>query len=594
METPKTAKGQLKMDTASELNLSEVCRILWKRRAVFFILFSAVFLTVLLVSFLTPPTYRASAKLIIQREGSLFPVGIIPKVSDKGFYNTQKEMLSSGLILDRALQVAKDKRLVEDTDLGEFKQGVSVGYLNDSNILETRVELENEKDAVVLANSINSVFIDYHINTKTRLVDKSLEILSRETTSLRRDIELTEDRLKEFSDKEQLGFYQAQLPYYIGSIVALQKKNKLTEENIRRLQLEFYKTNRLLKGKDKKSLNKLIPRVLGQASGENATSPMGSSPWIQDIKIKLTNMETQLSTLLVEYTDEHPGVQGVRRKIASLKRGLNRELKGVLATHADYYDDYIRFLESQKKIVETEKRRYRSELDRISEDIDKAALRYIEFTTLSKNYGIKQSIYATFLQKQRDLELLREETSNPAISNIRIFESASLPLSKVDTNLPLNLFLGAFFGVFIGISGGLISERTEAKEKNLQAVPLEARFSGTERRAMSRMEIPLNVTYKLIGDASQMEHAASSEDISGTGIKIRVDKYISKGAQLDLEVHLNLNDSIKVKAEVMWMIPSEEKDMFQGGLHFVEIDPGEREKLINYLYGEHYLTETVT
>ncbi len=140
------------MDNTSELNLSEVYGILWRRRAVFFILFSAVFLTVLLVSFLTPPTYRASAKLIIQREGSLFPVGIIPKVSDRGFYNTQKEMVSSTLILDQALREAKDKRLVEETGLGELKGGVSSRYLNSSNILEIRVFLINEIEAVVLAN----------------------------------------------------------------------------------------------------------------------------------------------------------------------------------------------------------------------------------------------------------------------------------------------------------------------------------------------------------------------------------------------------------------------------------------------------------
>ncbi|MFC1667409.1 PilZ domain-containing protein [Candidatus Omnitrophota bacterium] len=580
------------MDTHSEINLSEVCRILWKKKILFLILFSVIFFTVLQVTFLIPPTYRASAKLIIQNEPDLYPGSIIPKTADKIFFNAQKQILLSDLILDKALEDMKNKGVITDNDYSELKEGVFVDYMSNSNVLEARVEGKDEQKIAEFSNAMSSVFIDYHVNAKIDLVNQTLGILTKETKILEKDIEDLGVRLKEFQDKDQLIVYQAQLPYYVGGMLDLQKKNLTTGASIERLEGELYKTNSALKNGNIELVNPLRPSIFGQGAGENPTSSLTASPWLSDLKIKLTDMQAELSNLLVEYTDDYAGTQSVRDKISSLEKNLDKELAKVLEAHATYYEGYIEFLKSQKKSTEVERQQYKAELGKISKDINEAAARQIEFNTLLRNHDTKQIIYATFLQKQKDLELLKKEVSSKAISNIRIFERASLPLKKVSPNLPLNLFLGGFFGIFIGISASLVSERQSGSLKERPKMPMESK--GSERRHMSRIDVPLAVEYELIGDAGHTKHNAVSKDISASGVKITTDAYLSKGAKVLLKIVINDKDSIETIGEVIWVGPSEERGIFESGLHFVKIDPREREKLINYLYSEHYLTQALT
>lgn len=580
------------MDARSELNLSEIYAILWKRRFVFFILFSIVFLTVLQVSFLVSPTYRASAKLLIQNEADLYPAGVIPRTADdKVFLSTQKELISSSFILNKALEDVKEKGLAEDIDYEKLKGKLFIDYLNNSNVLEVRVDHKNEEETKELANSISSAFIDYHVNAKIELIDRSLDILATETGSLKKDTEDLEARLKEFNDKEQIYFYQAQVPYFVDSILDIDKKNLSNEANIGRMQRELDKTDDALRGGDARSFYPLTPNIFGQSLGENLTSSLAANPWIQDLKIKLTGLETQLSNLLVEYTEEYPGTQGVRSQIALLKRSLDEEIKKVLTTYSDYYKGYIKFLRLQNRTSELEKDQYEAEMTRLSRDINNAAAKQIEFGTLVKTHDINQKIYAAFLQKEKELRILKEEISTAAVPNIRIFDYASLPLKKVSPNIPLNLFLGGFFGIFIGISGSLVLEKRETAKKKEKTSPEE--FLVKEGRSMSRVGTGLSATYELVGDAAHVRHDIFTKDISGTGVRIKTDTRLSEGTCILLKIHIDDKDSIEATCEVIWVKTAEEKGMFEEGLHFIKIYSQEREKLINYLYGEHYLTQRV-
>lgn len=575
----------------AELDISEMYRILYKRKNTFIILFIIVFFTVAVVSFLIPATYRASAKLITQNEIGLYPADIMPRTADdKVFLNSQKEIMSSRFILTKALSAVKNRGLAGDVNYPDLKGSVSIDYLNDSNVLEARVDRKNEKEAMEFANAISSAFINYNVNVKKELVDKNLTILTRKTNALRADIENIETKLKDSNGKEQLSFYQSQVPYLVTGIAALNNKNISTESDIKRMQLELDKNNNIVNDANKKFIYPLSAHILGESSQASFVEP----PWIEGLRKKISDKENEMEELLADYTEDYPEVQALHHQIASLDKTLESALKKTLITYEAYYKGYIEFLKFQKQANDLGKEIYASNLDNISKDIKKAAAKEIEYQMLSKTYDIKQGIYALFLQRQKDLELLKEEVSNSDISNIRVLEDASLPLKKVSPNLPLNLSLGAFFGVLIGISGSVIKENKDLSKKK-HKIPAEPVFTG--RRLISRLEMGLLVTYELIGDASRRKYKAVTKDISIAGANIETDKYLSKGIQLLLKIYINDMDFIEATGEIIWTNPSKgnkgnnENSAIENGVHFVKIDSQEREKLINYLYGEHYLAQ---
>ncbi|MBU1853047.1 MAG: PilZ domain-containing protein [Candidatus Omnitrophica bacterium] len=577
------------MEAHSELNISEICGVIWKRKVILLILFSIVFFSVLQVSLLMPPIYRASAKVMLSAPDIFFPSGstlMEPKIMGTAFLYTQREIMESSFILNEALEDARKKGVARDMDFATLKSKLHVEYVGNSSIIAANVDHQNPKEAVILANAISAAFINYHLNEKKELVEQNLDIISNKMSVLKKEIADLETKLKEFRDKDQSVFYQSQVHDYLYSLLTLERQNISSVAGIKRMQGGLEKIKKAIKTGDIKSFYPL------QISTEDPTVLLAEDPWLQELKREVVAAHSHLGELLAEYTEEYSGVQGSRNYVAALEKDLGGEILDILQTYKDYYESYIEFLEFKIKTNNLEIDKYKEEIENISREIKKSASKQIEFDAFLKDYNMKQDIYAAFLQRQKDLELLEEEISATGLPNIKMFEPAILPLERISPDLPLNLFIGALCGILIGVAGSLALKKRKGPLKKKDKI--SPQLQGLERPCISRSNILLPVTYELIGDAGHIKYKAVTKDISGNGVRLKTDKSLSKGTQFLLRIELKGNDkdSIEAIGEVVWVSTSEEKNMFECGLQFVKIEPQEREKLINYLYGEHYLPQS--
>lgn len=373
------------MDPKSEISVSEILGILGKRILFFFVLFTAVLGIDIIITLLIPPLYKASAKIIIQNESSLYPAGILPNTAeDNMFLNTQKEIISSSFIINSALEEVNAKGFLKDADYDKLKNRISARFLNDSNILEVNVYLGRPNEAVELANAIVRSFLKYNSEVRVKLLDRSIDIANKEIAALKTDKDGLSVKLNSLRDKEQLNFFQAQIPQYVNNILDLKKRNLTVGADIARLEEELGKISNAIKSRDSSSFYPLIP-VAG-AAGENPTLSITSIPWIQDLKTKLIDSRSNLSRLRVEYTENNPEIIGLNDQVALLQENLDSELRNVILRYSDYYRGYIDFLESQEESNELEKMRNESELNKIAKNIDTATAKQIEFNVLLKDY----------------------------------------------------------------------------------------------------------------------------------------------------------------------------------------------------------------
>lgn len=454
------------MNDKTELNISEILAILNRRRGIFLALFFLVFLSAVIASFFMPPLYRATAKIIVQNEPSLYAVGFVPHPSEeRAFLNTQKEIISSVTVIEKALAQMQQVGALKGFDYDRLKKKIDVEYLNESNVLQLRVHLYSANDAFNFANAVVESFFDYQSSAKAQLVDKILAAVKKETSSLKDHVDGLKVQLKELSDKEKLSFYQAQIPFYMNNIQELDRRNMSVEAGIERLQEELKMANREKSPADLSSFYPIMstvpvtPSVLAESNIQLPTSYLASVPWLQEMKKKVADSQTELSRLLGQYTEEHPEIREMRNKIGMLQGSLVEELKKVLSNYNDYYAGYIQYLQLQKKENEQEKERYRSELERLSLSMNEASAKHIEFYALLRHYETMQDIYSIFLRKQNELQFLKEEALKAGVPNIRVLEYATLPKKPFSPNLTLNAFLGALFGMMLGTAGAMIQEK---------------------------------------------------------------------------------------------------------------------------------------
>ncbi len=576
------------MQDSQELNLTELTRILKKRKATFLKLFALIFVSTLIVSLLISPVYKAKAKIIVQNDTNLYPASFFPVTSDdKVYLSTQKEIISSSFVINKALDSLRDRDFFKTVNYDYFKNRITVSYLQDSNIMEVGVYLNRPAEAVKLANAMVDMFIKYHTNARQELVDQSLYALNKETVALNKDMQDLKARLMAFSDKDEIAFYQSKIPSYMNNILELERKNTLAEVDINRIEKQVSKNKNISSSSDTEAFYPLLMASSGGQNIENPTSSLTSIPWMQDIKKKLSEAQANLARLEAEYTEDHPAVQVARNEIINLRDSLDKELRNVLKTYSEHYEGYIQFLKNLKSSNEIEKQRYELELESISNNINKAASKQIEYNVLLKNFDIMQDIYAVFAKKQNELQLLREQNlSSTAIPNLRVFEQASLPLKPVSPNLPLNLALGFCFGILIGISGSILEER-----KALLASLEESRGSvGSERRSMNRQKREFIVAYE-IKDSFAVKQYTTTDNLSGTGMNIKLKENLNLHCELSLWIKMKESEFIHAIGEVMWVVPFKPGKAFNAGIRFTKIDAQDRERLINYLFDENYLVK---
>ena len=109
-----------------------------------------------------------------------------------------------------------------------------------------------------------------------------------------------------------------------------------------------------------------------------------------------------------------------------------------------------------------------------------------------------------------------------------------------------------------------------------------------ERREYIRLRDSLQTSYKGVtmpaGDTR-----STSRNIGGGGICFPTKHNLSRGDILQLEIHLpKLTESIAATAEIVWIraktdIEKDRDFLYMVGIHFTEIDPLNRGKILNYV-----------
>lgn len=560
------------MESTAELGISDVISIIARRKEQFISLTIIVIAIAALASFVIPPIYKAQTKLIVQNEANLYPSGVLPAISDdKAFLSSQIEIMTSRVIVEKALSDVQGQGMLKGMSFYDIKDKITVGYLNESHVLQIGVSLQNQKEAVELANAIVSNYVSYSSNSKKSILDNNLASLSKNIAALSSNMDGIQSRLKQLSGKDKLDFYKAQVPLYVNYMIDLDKNNRENKNNYLRLDSELAKTSTVLKSGDPMYHYPLLPSMSGKDNGESPTTSLTTIPWIQDIRNKIQAAESNLSRLSAEYTDKNPEVIGVKDEISLLKSKLEDELERVMIVYTGYYKDYLEYLKYQEYSNDDQKAGYKEDLGRVSAHIEEASGLEIEYSILSKSYEISRDIYSILLRKESDLQLVRDKFMNAGLPNIQVLERAAMPLRKVSPNLPLNLFLGAFFGIFLGACSAVASE----KKSNSQ-----------ERRDMPRVKGVYVVGYEFKSDKVSEKQFSIIENVSGSGIAIRTRDRFKLGVELFLEIRFSENEVVSASAKVVCVNLSEVQGMYSVGLKFTKISLQEQEKLLNYLYAK--------
>ncbi|MBA3412236.1 MAG: polysaccharide biosynthesis tyrosine autokinase [Actinobacteria bacterium] len=127
--------------------------VLRRRKLLFLSIFTVVFSAAAVTTFTTPPTYRATSKIVVGQGNSLFQPGQAGAVQP--FTATMSDLMKSTVV---AQEVIDELDLSDSPD--QLLSRVGVSFNPDTAVLNLSVEEEDRDQAVEIANEFGEAFSD--------------------------------------------------------------------------------------------------------------------------------------------------------------------------------------------------------------------------------------------------------------------------------------------------------------------------------------------------------------------------------------------------------------------------------------------------
>jgi capsular exopolysaccharide synthesis family protein len=429
------------------------------------------FLVALIVLSLTP-VYKATSSLLIESEET--NIVSIEQVygldaSKKEYFETQYEILKSRYIAEKVVnKLALDSHPVFIEKLEEsntsafdgikstvkslltflpqkareplsedeqaqlrkellitlFSENLTISPVPNTQVVKIAYTSESPRLAAEVANAVAEVYIESYLEAKFDMTSKATSWLNDSLAGLRNKLEVSEKKLAEFYQREQL----VNLDGVVG--LASEELQGLSEQL---LQAE----NRL---KQSEIIFEQVQNVNGDPTELASMPAVQNHPSIQNVKEAELKAQSNVSELSKVYGPKHLKMISAQAELASVKQTLDNQVASLISG------------------ITSEYRQAQSQVNRLRVAVTSAKDEYRKLTTLESKRRVLQREVDTNQQLYDSFFTRLQETSEVEgfeSANARVLDRATLPVEpfkpKKSLILIATLVMSAGFGVFIAL-----------------------------------------------------------------------------------------------------------------------------------------------
>lgn len=429
------------------------------------------FLVALIVLSLTP-VYKATSSLLIESEET--NIVSIEQVygldaSKKEYYETQYEILKSRYIAEKVVnKLALDSHPIFIEKLDEsnssafdgikatlksiltflpqkereplseeeqaqlrkellitlFSENLTISPVPNTQVVKIAYISESPKLAAEIANTVAEVYIESYLEAKFDMTSKATSWLNDSLAGLRNKLEISEKKLAEFYQREQL----VDLDGVVG--LASEELQGLSEQL---LQAE----NRL---KQSEIIFEQVQNFNGDPAELAAMPAVQNHPSIQNVKEAELKAQSNVSELSKVYGPKHLKMISAQAELASVKQTLENQVASLISGITNEY------------------RQAQSQVNRLRVAVASAKEEYRTLTTLESKRRVLQREVDTNQQLYDSFFTRLQETSEVEgfeSANARVLDRATLPVEpfkpKKSLILIATLVMSTGFGIFIAL-----------------------------------------------------------------------------------------------------------------------------------------------
>lgn len=417
-----------------ELDLRDYGRILIKRKK------EIIFATIL-VGFLTflftptpKPIYKAQSSVRVTQSSDM--TGLFVQAISYSRWNnleTQAKIITS---LNVVVQAAKRLDYIDSTktlsDIVQSKEDIDkINVLTKriltqqsgkTDIIDIVTTAGDPEEAKAFANHLADSFIEYSINQKNASINEATNFIIEQLANYKVNLELSEKAIENFKRNNL-----AEISFASNKIIDLQAELDAINEKVTSLTKQMRQLENRL-ASPKKSFIDWV-------------SDVDQNPGLNELNIRLVNLQLQKEKLLIYQTSSSPEVVELEEQIQSIIKDMLKEFKEKLE-------------QLSNRAVELTSR------------LQNLPGNDLIFSRMSRDLTVNEEIYSLLNQKYQEAKIKQAEK----IKEMSVVEYATYAIESIQGGKWSKTVLGLVIGLLLGLVVAFIMETLDTSIGAIQDV----------------------------------------------------------------------------------------------------------------------------
>jgi len=324
----------------------------------------------------------------------------------------------------------------EEDGINLIKQNLKVERANKTgNIIVIKMQDEIAERAPIIVNAVMSSYLESGLKQETQSDNNVIRFIDEQLQTMQADLEKESRSIEHFKAQNKFLDLSAKTQLKVVTISELEKKKydlEIEEAIIANM------------------LSDLLSGSLTQAP--TISSQTTTNPSITANITKLQELNAARSSMLIDYTPEHPDLIKVEENIKSLKRTLEQSLRSAIQ-------------ENRKK-----RQTLASTILTHERELSVAPSQEKVLSDLNRNYLVRTKVFDFLLQRRAEVGISKSAKEPKG----RIINQAVQPKTASKPNKPVVLIIALFAGLFLGVLQAFIRVIRDDRIYTLQDVRLHS------------------------------------------------------------------------------------------------------------------------
>lgn len=327
---------------------------------------------------------------------------------------------------------------------------------------------DNPNTAMAVANRLSSLFIEENLKIREQQASGTTEFLTNELAGEKVKLDQMEASVTQYK-RRFMGGLPEQRDTNLKILDQMQNQNQRISESIRAAEdrklfiqkqltdMDMPASMPVAAGSGKDSQSSIKPSLTQKDAGSAVAADTGGT-----YETKKDKLKRELEDLRTKYTDNHPDVLAMKKKLADLEKNkytYDNDIKS---------DPRYKELKNQLMITSLEIKRLHDESASVSAQINKymgrveqTPAREQDMAAMLREYESTKVAYETLMKKSQGAEQAENLEKRQKGEQFKIIDPARVPEEPFSPNIPKILLISLFAGLAGGMALAFIREQMD-------------------------------------------------------------------------------------------------------------------------------------